>query len=360
MNPHAWNLTDLKRVPKNGLKCMSTFSCGGGSSMGYKRAGYDVVLANDIDPEMARYYQENLHPKHYVLCPIKDLAPKLPPGMFGIDLLDGSPPCSSFTTSGKRQKTWGQNKHFREGQAEQVLDDLFFDFIDLAEVVRPRAIIAENVLGLMKGEAKGYLTMIFARLRKIGYRPQLFKLDASRCGVPQKRERVFVCAQRDDQPVRALKIETSTVRVSGREATRDLVMTEDEVEETIPIATDLKWWHLTRPGDTFATAVVAAGQKKRLWGHIKLNMAGPVNTLTSNKHLFTHSDQCRLLTLREWKRLGSFPDDYQVDNPKIGSYIIGMSVPPKMAEVVGAAVRDQWLLAPTHRAPTRMKKRVAA
>jgi DNA (cytosine-5)-methyltransferase 1 len=48
MNPHAWYLSDLASVPKNGIKVMSTFACGGGSSMGYKRAGCEIVAANDI------------------------------------------------------------------------------------------------------------------------------------------------------------------------------------------------------------------------------------------------------------------------------------------------------------------------
>lgn len=49
------------------------------------------------------------------------------------------------------------------------------------------------------------------------------------------------------------------------------------------------------------------------------------------------------MTFREWKRLGSFPDDYQAKSDKIGKYMIGMSVPPKMTEVVARAVVEQWL-----------------
>ena len=359
MNPYAWNLTDLESATKNGLRCMSTFSCGGGSSMGYKRAGYDVVLANDIDPEMAWHYKKNLHPKHYVLCPIKDLAPRLPVEVFGIDLLDGSPPCSSFSMAGDREKSWGKHKHFKEGQAVQVLDDLFFDFIDLAEVIRPRAIIAENVLGLMKGNAKGYLTLIFERLREIGYRPQMFKLDASRCGVPQKRERVFVCAQRDDQPARALTITADIPLVSARAATSDLVLTDDEVDETRPTqAGILTYWPLTLPGKSYAAARERAGEKSMYWGHFRLNGDAPAPTLMTQDTQYAHWSEHRHLSFREWKRLGSFPDDYQArGSHHVGKYLIGMSVPPKMAEVVGAAVRDQWLLAPrVGRAPTRMRR----
>ncbi|WP_230687553.1 DNA cytosine methyltransferase, partial [Streptococcus pneumoniae] len=72
----AWNLSDLELVPKNGVKVMSTFACGGGSSMGYKRAGCTIVAANDIDPEMAWHYKRNLNPPLYFLCPIGELLTK--------------------------------------------------------------------------------------------------------------------------------------------------------------------------------------------------------------------------------------------------------------------------------------------
>jgi len=145
-NPHAWYLKDLKFVPQNGLKVMSTFSCGGGSSLGYKLAGCDVIAANDIDPEMAYHYKLNLNPQHYFLCPVKDLVKKqLPSELHHLDILDGSPPCSNFSVSGNREKDWGKKKHFREGQAVQVLDDLFFDYLNLVEKLKPKVAIAENV-----------------------------------------------------------------------------------------------------------------------------------------------------------------------------------------------------------------------
>ena len=101
----AWNLSDLELVPKNGVKVMSTFACGGGSSMGYKRAGCTIVAANDIDPEMAWHYKRNLNPPLYFLCPIGDLLTKeLPLELYNLDILDGSPPCSTFSMAGSREK----------------------------------------------------------------------------------------------------------------------------------------------------------------------------------------------------------------------------------------------------------------
>jgi DNA (cytosine-5)-methyltransferase 1 len=114
-NPHAWSLADLKSIPSNGIKVMSTFACGGGSSMGYKLAGCEVVAANDIDPEMAWHYKLNINPKYYFLCPIRDLLTKdLPVELHTLDILDGSPPCSTFSMAGSREEAWGKKKHFRE------------------------------------------------------------------------------------------------------------------------------------------------------------------------------------------------------------------------------------------------------
>jgi DNA (cytosine-5)-methyltransferase 1 len=343
----AWSLADLASVPQNGIKVMSTFACGGGSSMGYKRAGCTIVAANDIDPEMAWHYKRNLNPPLYYLCPIKDLlTAKFPDHLFDLDILDGSPPCSTFSMAGSREKSWGKDKHFREGQAKQVLSDLFFDYLDLVERLKPRVAIAENVKGMILGNAKGYTKLVMARFREIGYRVQLFLVNAADCGVPQRRERVFFCALRDDMPGGKLELKPSHRWISAGEATSDLqVLTAAEKLDTKSTQMHLDWWHLTKKGDTYATAAAKRGRKGGLFSHIRLDERQPSPTLTcaTNDHSALHWDECRRLTLREWKRLGSFPDDYHAKTDKIGKYMIGMSVPPKMTEQVARAVVDQWL-----------------
>jgi DNA (cytosine-5)-methyltransferase 1 len=341
----AWNLSDLKHVPQNGLKVMSTFACGGGSSMGYKRAGCEIVAANDIDPEMAWHYKRNLNPPNYFLCPIRDLlTADLPLELFALDILDGSPPCSTFSMAGSREKAWGKDKHFREGQAKQVLSDLFFDYLDLVERLKPRVAIAENVKGMILGNAKGYTKMVMARFREIGYRPQLFLLNGADCGVPQRRERVFFVAIRDDIKAAPLKLAPKHRWISAGEATADLqVLTDEEARAGSPAKNDLKWWPRTNPGEFYSAAVMRHEKRSSLFQHFKVSDSAPVCTLTANSSLFTHWSSCRTLTFREWKRLGSFPDDYHAKTDKIGKYMIGMSVPPKMTEQVARAVIDQWL-----------------
>lgn len=324
MNPHAWHLSDLATVPQNGIKVMSTFACGGGSSMGYKRAGCQIVAANDIDPEMAWHYKRNLNPTLYYLCPIRDLlTADLPPELFALDILDGSPPCSTFSMAGSREKAWGKKKHFREGQASQVLSDLFFDYLDLVERLKPKVAIAENVKGMILGNAKGYTKLVMDRFREIGYRPQLFLLNAADCGVPQRRERVFFCALRNDIAKPPLQLAPKHKWISAGEACADL-------------RDDLARWKM----------VTASNQRHTLAGRTKpwpFTQPSPTLTAGSSKELIDSKKQFGDFTFADYKRLGSFPDDYEAKTDKIGKYMIGMSVPPKMTEQVARAVVTQWL-----------------
>jgi len=320
---------------------MSTFACGGGSSMGYKRAGCSIVAANDIDPEMAWHYKRNLNPPLYYLCPIADLiTAKLPDELFNLDILDGSPPCSTFSMAGSREKSWGKDKHFREGQAKQVLSDLFFDYLNLVERLKPRVAIAENVKGMILGNAKGYTKLIMARFRKIGYRPQLFLLNAADCGVPQRRERVFFVAIRDDIEAPPLKLSPKHRWISAGEAIGDVQKLSEE-EKT---DTDINKYAIGR----VASKLVKGEYTGMGFQHSIIKKDKPSPTLTaaiggascaSVMHWFGD----RKLTFREAKRLGSFPDDYHAKTDKIGKYMIGMSVPPRMTETVARAVIEQWL-----------------
>jgi len=344
-NPHALFLSDLKNVPQNSVKVMTTFSCGGGSAMGYKLAGCDVIAANDIDPEMAYHYKLNHNPKHYFLMPIRELlTADLPHELFELDILDGSPPCSTFSMSGSREKAWGKDKHFREGQAKQVLSDLFFDFLDVAEYLKPKVIVAENVKGMIQGNAKGYCKLVMARFKEMGYQPQLFLINAADCGVPQRRERVFFCAVRNDVSNKKLELAPQHRWISASEAVSDLqVLTKEEILDTKPTGTDLRFWKNTKAGDSYSAACIKQNGKNSFFNHVKLNPDTPASTITAKTATFTHWSVMRSFTLREIKRFGSFPDDYQPKNDKLGKYMIGMSVPPKMTEVVARAVVSQWL-----------------
>lgn len=137
---YIWKLEDLKRIKKNGLKVFSCFACGGGSTMGYKLAGFDIIGDNEIDPKINAVYVKNHNPKYNFNLDIRDLINwGLPDDLYNLDILDGSPPCSVFSMAGQREKGWGIEKTLREGQKKQRLDDLFFYFIDLAKKTQAKS-----------------------------------------------------------------------------------------------------------------------------------------------------------------------------------------------------------------------------
>lgn len=159
--------------------------------MGYKLAGYTVVGNCEIDSDMMKIYRQNNHPKHSFLMDIRDFVKlpdeEIPEDLMHLDILDGSPPCSVFSMAGSREDGWNVEKTFREGQAKQRLDDLFFYFIKAAEKLKPKVVIAENVKGLINGNAKGWVNQIVRAFDEAGYAVQVFLFNSARMGVPQKR-----------------------------------------------------------------------------------------------------------------------------------------------------------------------------
>lgn len=196
---YNWTLKDANFTKDKG-KVFSCFACGGGSTMGYKLAGFDVIGCNEIDNRMMSIYKANHNPRYTFLEPIQEFKQResYPDELYNLDILDGSPPCSAFSMAGSREGVWGVEKKFREGQVKQVLDTLFFDFIEVAQKLQPKVVIAENVKGLLFGEAKKYVQRIYEEFDRAGYVCKHFLLDAQRMGVPQRRERVFfICLRKD-------------------------------------------------------------------------------------------------------------------------------------------------------------------
>jgi DNA (cytosine-5)-methyltransferase 1 len=337
---YKWNLTDLAKVKSNGRKVFSCFACGGGSTMGYKLAGYEVVGANEIDPEMAWHYQKNHKPKHYFLEDIRKFKKRddLPPELYDLDILDGSPPCSSFSMAGSREKGWGKKKVFREGQTEQTLDDLFFDFIELAQKLQPKVVIAENVKGMLQGNAKGYVKQIIGLFNVAGYDVQLFLLNAASMGVPQKRERVFFVCRRKDLALPELKLAFNQPGIPLSEALKGL-----DISDAASTAgrKDYAYWKMCRPGQKLSSV----HPKGSFFSFMKLNPSEPSSTITANYHVLLHWEAPRILSTQELCAIGSYPMDYQFKTARTGGYMIGMSVPPLMTYGVANQINQQWFRA---------------
>lgn len=332
----AWKLKDIESVPKNGLKVLSCFSCAGGSTMGYKLAGYDVIGCVEIDPKMMAIYKENHKPKYPFLMGVQDFKniknEDLPTDLFNLDILDGSPPCSVFSTAGAREKKWGGEFHFAEGQAKQRLDDLFFDFIDVAEKLKPKVVVAENVTGLIKGKARFFVNLIFKRFREAGYTPKLFLLNSSFMGVPQKRERVFFIAIRNDID-KTVSLKFNETPISCRQAFKDIEINPIGYKYLTSNAKGL--WLKVKPGKSFATV----DPKGNGFGQVKVDPTKPAPTVIASGGLL-HWSQPRELAPTEILRLQTFPDDFKAPLSKI-IYICGMSVPPFMTQRIALEIARQ-------------------
>ena len=332
-----WNLSDLAVVPKNGLTAFSCFHCGGGSTMGYKLAGFNMLGGVEIDPEMMTIYRANHNPKHSYLMGVQQFnelpLDDLPDQLKNLDLLDGSPPCSVFSMAGKREKKWGSEHHFREGQQKQRLDDLFMHFIEVGQRLQPKVIVAENVKGLILGNAKGYVKEIFAAFREAGYDAQLFLFNAARMGVPQARERTFFIARRRDLEWGKLEMKFEEQPVAVGQAIQGIIQTHKALTKL-----QNSLWEKCAVGKSFSTV-----HPKGSWFvERKIDPSKPSPTvIASGDTKFFHWKEPRNIHGKELARLQTFPDNYNSLSASIG-YVCGMSVPPYMTQRVALEIGRQW------------------
>lgn len=334
--PWKWNLSDLEKVEKNGRKVFSTFACGGGSTMGYKLAGYTVLGNCEIDPKMAAVYKANHHPRFSFEMDIREFNQRddYPEELMDLDILDGSPPCSVFSLAGEREHGWNREKVFREGQKKQRLDDLFFSFIETAEILKPKVVVAENVEGLVIGNAKGYVNEILKGFDAAGYKMQIFLLDARYMGVPQKRRRVFFIGHRKDLDYGKLEIKFKE---------QPILFKEVRSPEGIELA-DGKTKDLIRrrkKGDKDVSDINKRESGKQSgFTQPMIDDDDVAPTLTAGGTQIRFFDGKRV-TKHDVVSVSTFPQDYNFLNQP-PQYICGMSVPPVMMAQVASKIWEQW------------------
>lgn len=306
--------------------------------MGYKLAGYDVLGNCEIDPRIAKVYAQNLHPKYPFVMDVRDFLKlpdeKIPQELFNLDVLDGSPPCSTFSIAGSREEVWGKEKAFAEGQKKQRLDDLFFTFIAIAERLRPKVVIAENVKGLLVGNARGYVREIIKAFGSAGYDAQLFLLDASCMGVPQKRERVFFIARRRDLNLPKVKLSFKEPPINFgdvRTAEGRPVNPNSEVARLLRQRrrSDVKVSHIR----------IRLGLRESGFNEVIHWDDAVAYTITAGRGGYRGADGA-FLSVGDVVNTSTFPQDYDFSRAEC-RFICGMSVPPVMAAQVAAAVAEQ-------------------
>ena len=337
------SMQQIARIKPNGFKAISLFAGAGGSSLGYRISGFRMLWASEFIDAARDVYNANKAP--YTIVDGRDIREVDPcevvekidmkPGE--VDLLDGSPPCSSFSAVGKKHKGWGESKKYSD--KAQRTDDLFFEYVRFVRAIQPRVFVAENVSGLVKGAAKGYFIEILRELKACGYRVEARLLDAQWLGVPQQRQRLIFVGIREDLGRNPAFPTPLNYRYSMRDAFEGL-------EAPVEPETDISRYAI---GDAYDWLTPGEWSDRYMsLGYRSLDepsFAITARAASPSTAGIVHPTEKRKFSVGELKRLSSFPDDFVLS----GSYEqqcerIGRAVPPLMAAAIAAAIRDQVLI----------------
>lgn len=319
-------------------KAIDLFCGCGGMTLGLKMAGFRVVGAVDIDPTAVETYTAN-HPEVKVLCrDIRDLDPAelleatgSRPG--GVELLAGCPPCQGFSTL--RTK----NGRIR---VKDPRNDLLLDFLKFVEMLRPRAVIVENVPGLAADER---FTFFRTKMGELGYLGDHQVLNAAEYGVAQRRRRLIYLAglgfkipfgrkSRRLRTVRDVIGELPKAGASGDPLHDSPERRSPRVMELIRLIPKDGGSRNDLPEEYRLECHKRCNGFKDVYGRMAWDRPAP--TITSgcfnpSKGRFLHPEEDRAITMREAALLQGFPIDYKftpVGNKTAVALMIGNALPP--------------------------------
>ena len=304
------------------LKVASLFCGCGGMDLGmlggfsfldtsYPRSAFDIVYAVDNDEYCTKIYNANFEHK----CIVKDVREIKPSQLPDFDVLVGGFPCQSFSISAQNPPRLGYKD-------ERGM--LFFEMVKILKEKRPRAFIAENVKGLLSANNKQAFPMILNEFSEAGYEVQYYLVNASKFGVPQKRERVIVIGFRDDVD-RNNFIFSHYIPYSS--VLGDVIEEAENTNESLFFSDR-------------AVAGMMAVRDKMNKGRVQ-DLSQPCNTisahlakvsLNSTDPVLMVGERYRRFSCREAARIQSFPDTFHFDivSPNRQYKAIGNAVPPVM------------------------------
>ena len=319
---------------------ISTFAGCGGSSLGYKMAGFHELLAVEWDQNAVDTFRLNFPDVPVYHGDIAKLTGAECMKLAGIekgalDVLDGSPPCQGFSTAGKRK--FDDPRNF-----------LFKEYARLLSELQPRVFVMENVTGMVKGCMKqAYLTII-KTLRDCGYKAKGEVLNAMYFNVPQSRERVIIIGVRED-----LGIEPSHPKPQDKPMTVRQAMVGvkiDETERMFLLTAGMKnkayeIWDKLKPGEN-----------GRFGDHYRMSEDKPARSLVKfaanvGARSTMHWAEKRRMTTAEYKRCASFPDSFQFTDWKAAVNRIGNSVPPNLMKAIAEHIKINILQRMTDAVP---------
>lgn len=316
----------------------------GGLSSGLIQSGFTPLMLNDNNKDCCATLRNN-HPDTKIMCcSMADI--DYTEYIHRVDLLTAGSPCQSYSQSGLRKGL------------EDPRGNLMLIFADILNTIQPKVFMIENVKGLLSHDGGNTLKTILGELNKNDLYNISYKcLDASKYGVPQKRERVFI--------VGVLKTITQPFEFPAESETkivlRDVLYDVPASAGAKYSAEKIKLYKLIPQGGcwvnlpeelqkSYLGASYYSGGGKRGILH-RLSMEKPALTLlcspSQKQTERCHPLEDRPLTIREYARIQTFPDEYEFIGGITSQYKqIGNAVPVELAKKMGGAILD--LLAATH------------
>lgn len=324
------------------MDLISLFSGAGGLDLGFKKAGFNILVANEYDKSIWETYEKN-HKTKLIKGDICEISSSQFPNCDGII---GGPPCQSWSEAGSLR---GINDP--RGQ-------LFFQYIRILKDKQPKFFLAENVKGMMSKRHNEAVKKIISQFETAGYNVYTYLLNASDFGVPQDRKRVFYIGFRKDLKVNFIPPKPFQTKKTFREAIFDLKDTaipalaknktngdnckvlnhEYFIGAYSPIFMSR---NRVRQWDSQAFTVQASGRQ------CQLHPQAPIMPkIGKNKNIFEPGKETlyRRLTIRECARVQGFPDDFKFYYTKLDDAykMIGNAVPINLAYVMAKAIQNAF------------------
>jgi DNA (cytosine-5)-methyltransferase 1 len=309
---------------------LELFAGCGGSSTGYKSAGFHVKYLNEINPAAVGTLRVN-HPEATIFdeC-VKEMLKKMKEGDLcypkpgELDFIPISFPCKGFSMANRALKNPEAERTRMQRNKEN--NDLSLIGIQVATHCKPELILCENVMGMMNNENIEYPKKLFAMLLSSEYQITLYSVNSRDFSVPQDRQRVFIAAtpfgsRLPGRPTKSADIPVTVQEVIG------------EVESILPVSGAGR---IRLQDGTIVAGHKLEGAKERTeMEHLSQCENGLAPTVRCGRAI-KHYFHARCLTQYELKLIQGFPREYQfVGTDRQIRTQIGNAIPPPLAKAVG-------------------------